>query len=340
VVPGKSEWRSTVPDLIEGPLATDGTRLFVSTRDGSVVALALLDGSVLWRQDPGAAAVAARPGSLVARREDGGLSGLNPESGAERWRTDTGVRGTLPPFLDGSLVLVAGEGLAALDEASGRSIWTVPEARCTTRPFPAAGLVAVGEADGAVRARELERGETVWSVPSGGGPLPAAGLADDEGRVFVGTAARSFVSLAARTGKERWRWRTASEVLFPPALSGRSVVFASHEAVLYALNRGNGHLDWRAPLPARPLSPPLVFETAVIVACLENEVVAFDARSGRRLGVLRTPAGIRGAPLLMGDRLYVPLLDHSVSAYTLDRSPAKPEEKRAPVRRRRRARSP
>ena len=91
-----------------------------------------------------------------------------------------------------------------------------------------------------------------------------------------------------------------------------------------ALNRANGHLDWRAALPARPLSGPLVYKTAVLVACFENQVVGFDARSGRPLGVLRTKAPIRTAPILVGDQLYIVQRDRSVVAHALNLTPAAP----------------
>ena len=65
------------------------------------------------------------------------------------------------------------------------------------------------------------------------------------------------------------------------------MLFAAYDAVLYALERG-GNLAWRGALPSRPLAAPLVVEGRVVVACLENQLVAFDAESGAKAGGFTT----------------------------------------------------
>jgi outer membrane protein assembly factor BamB len=171
---------------------------------------------------------------------------------------------------------------------------------------------------------------------STGSALLAPALPDERRGVFVGTTARAFLSVTSDEGKSRWRWKLGADVLKPPILFGRSVLFASHEAVLYALNADNGHLDWRAPLPARPLSGPMPNGTAVLVACLENEFVGFDARTGRALGGFKTDAEILAAPLLVGGRLHVAFRDRSVGTFWLNQSPAKPAPSAPPKPRGRR----
>jgi outer membrane protein assembly factor BamB len=105
---------------------------------------------------------------------------------------------------------------------------------------------------------------------------------------------------------------------------GEHVLFATFEDVLYALKRGNGHMAWRAPLPSRPASGPILVGDSVLVACYETEILGFEGRTGKRLGGLKTPAEIRTAPLLVGDRLYIGLRDRSIVAYTLDMTIARP----------------
>jgi hypothetical protein len=92
--------------------------------------------------------------------------------------------------------------------------------------------------------------------------------------------------------------------------------------VIYALRRGGGNLAWRATLPSRPLGPPLLLGKGVIVSCYgprpsENLLVGIDGRNGRRLGELRTPAEVQGKPLLIGDRLFLPLRDLRIVAFQL-----------------------
>src|SRR6185295_17857732 len=108
-------WTAALEDPIEGPLATDGTRVFVATSAGIRAYDAA--GAVSW-QIAGAAAtgtLAAAQGVLIVHGADGVVSSLDPADGASRWRAETPVGGGLPPVIDGDRVLVAGRGLTALD---------------------------------------------------------------------------------------------------------------------------------------------------------------------------------------------------------------------------------
>jgi outer membrane protein assembly factor BamB len=157
----------------------------------------------------------------------------------------------------------------------------------------------------------------------------ASPVVDDQGRVMVGTTARAFVALRLDKGTRKWRWKLGADVRASPVLLGDHVVFASHEAVLYALSRGNGNLRWRANLPSRPLAAPLLLGRGVLVACYgsrpsENLVLGFDGDTGARLGEMRTPAELQGAPLLVGDRLVLAYRDGRVVGLQIA-APADPE---------------
>lgn len=140
--------------------------------------------------------------------------------------------------------------------------------------------------------------------------------------MLVGTTDRRFLALRIVKGQPRWRWKVGADITQAGVVLGPAALFVSYDNILYAVGRGNGHLRWRGALPSRPLSGPILTGSAVLVACLESDILGFDARSGRRLGVLKTPAEIRTPPLVIGDRLYVGLRDRSVIALALDQTPA------------------
>jgi outer membrane protein assembly factor BamB len=247
---------------------------------------------------------------------------MDPASGAMRWRATSGVGGVLPPVIHGNLVVVAGEGLAALDADSGRLLWMDREARVTAPPVLWGPWVLTGDADGAFRCRDAATGTPLWSYPTAR-PLLAPPAVDDRQRVLLGTTDRRFVSLALEDkGDERWTWRLGAGVQNPPAILGDFVLFASHEDVLYGLRRGNGHIAWRASLPSRPLSGPVLHGPAVIVACYgvrpgETFLVAFDGRTGERAGDVKAPGEIRTPPILAGDLLVMGLAERAVVALRL-----------------------
>lgn len=324
--PLSTSWTVTLEGPIAGPMAADLTRAYVHTRDGAVLAVGLADGATAWRAEPGPGLLGGGPAGLVLRQADGTVSGLDPETGSVRWTTPSAVAGDLPPVLDGDRVLLAGDGVAVLEASSGRVLWAVAGGPAVSAPPAAAeGRVVVGEADGTVRCRDAGTGRSLWTYRAGG-PLTAAPVIG-QGRVLVATGGREFLALHLEDGDRDWRWKVGADVQWPAAVAGDLVLFASHEDVLYAVKARGGNMVWRAPLPSRPLSPPLVTAGGVLVACYgarpeENLFVGFDLRNGQRLGELRTPAELAAPPLVSGGRLVLGLLDRRLLALELPPPPA------------------
>jgi outer membrane protein assembly factor BamB len=316
-------------EVIEGPLASDGGRIFVATRQGAVRALDP-SGEQVWRRDGPPGRIAATTGALLLREEDGTIVSLDPATGVTRWTANSGVLGELPPTIDRDRIFVAGRGLAALDLATGRLLWSQPGSPTVSQPLAHGNWVLAGEGDGALRCRDRASGAVVWAYRTRE-PLVAPPVVDQDGRVFLGTTDRRIQALTLRKGGQRWRWKVGADVQHTGVVFRDAVLFAAFDDVLYALKRKNGHLAWRTPLPSRPLSPPVLAGGAVLLACYESEVLGFNARTGKRLGGLKTPAEIRTPPLLVDDRLYVGLRDRTVVAYRLDMTPAAPETPRPPA---------
>jgi outer membrane protein assembly factor BamB len=320
--PMSQVWTAPLDDHVRGPLASDGRLVFVATLDGSLRGLDLTTGALQWRVGGRPGVLAARKDLLVAREEDGTVWGLDPGTGSARWKVESGVEGTLTPVFDGDRVVVAGRGLASIDAAKGAVVWSVPADAVASAPPAVSGpCLLVPEEGGALRCRAPGTGNSVWTWASGG-PLYASPVVDGDGHVFQGTSSRAFVGLDLKNGHRQWRWKLGADVRTRPVLLGETVVFASHEAVLYALRRGGGNLSWRATLPSRPLASPVLLGEGLIVTCYgsrpsENLLVGFDGRNGRKLGELRTPAEVDGEPLLQGDRLLIPLRDLRVMALQL-----------------------
>jgi outer membrane protein assembly factor BamB len=322
VFPIATNWTVSVgEDPISGPLASDGGRLFVATQGGRVSGLDRFTGASLWQVEgrPGSMAFAA--GILALREADGTVWSIDPDNGSARWKAESGIAGTFPPVVTATLIVVAGEGLAVLDAKTGRVSWSAADVRAATAPALTATSVALGEADGHIRCRDLATGRLLWSHPTAR-PLQAAPLADEHGRILAGTTDRRFVSLDGEKGDARWTWRLGADVQHPPAVFERLVLFATYEDVLYALDRGNGHLSWRAALPSRPLSGPVLFGDAVFVACHgarpgETFLIGFDARTGERQGDFKVPGEARTPPLLVGDRVYVGMRDRAHTVVSL-----------------------
>jgi outer membrane protein assembly factor BamB len=316
VFPIATSWSVSAGEShVDGALASDGGRVFVATRDGRVSGLDRFTGAALWTVSGRPGVLTYAPGTLILREADGTVWSMDPETGSARWKVESGIAGALPALVAPKAIVVAGDGLAALDPASGTVQWTVPEVKATTAPALAGEAVVIGEGDGALRGRALADGHVLWSLPTAH-PMQAAAIADADGRILAGTTDRRFMAVDPKSGKPRWTWRLGADVHQPPLAFERFVLFATNEDVLYALDRGNGHLQWRAPLPSRPLAGPVLFGGAVLVACHgarpgETFLIAFNARTGVRLGDFKVPGEARTPPLLVEDRLYLGMRESS-----------------------------
>ena len=328
IFPLTTEWKAQIGDAFEGPalwppLATDGARVFVATVDGTVRGLDGGTGSVRWTVANRRGPLSARPGLLVVREADGTVWGMAPASGSARWKAETRVAGGLSAAIGDDAIFVGGEGLVALDAATGNVRWTAdPPPRVTALPVAAGPRLFVPEEDGTLRCRDAATGAVVWSFATRGA-LRASPAVDAAGRrVVLGTSDRRFLALSLDKGKKRWTWKIGAEVQGGPAIVENRILFATHEDVLYALKRGGGALVWRASLPSRPLSAPLVVEGAVLVACYgtrprESFVVGFDIRTGRRLGDMKTTSELAAPPIVLGPGLVAGLRDRSVVRFRL-----------------------
>jgi len=306
-----------VGEAVVAPLAADSRRIFVATRDGAVRALDPQTGTVLWKAEELPGRLSATDGVLLVRGESGVLTSLHPRTGAVRWRAETAVAGTLPAVLAGGRAWVAGKGLAAVVLDTGRIAWTdASGAETTSPPAPTNARLLTGEKDGTLRCRDRATGVSLWTLRTGEALLAPPLVDEARRRLYLGTADRRILEVSLDRGRPGWSWRIGADVGHAGLLLNGRILFASYDAVLYALAQG-GNLAWRGALPSRPLSAPLVVGSHVLVACLENQVVAFDAATGAPAGSFKTVAEIRTPPIRAGGMIVLGMRDRSVIAYAL-----------------------
>ena len=305
-------------DFVEGALATDRRRLFAITRDGIVRAFDPATGQVLWESEQSSGTLAASETGLIVRLVDGTVKSLAPARGTVKWEAASGIIGDLPPVLDGDRVLIAGKGMAALDLATGHVVWSAPtDPTVTASPVAAGSRLLAGEEDGTLRCRDRASGVSLWKLRTGSALLAPPVVDPEQRRLYLGTTDRRILEVGLETGRKGWAWKVGADVESPGLIHENRVFFTAFDAVLYALNRGNGNLAWRAPLPSRPLSGPLLSGATVLVACHEKDVIGFDMKTGRPVGNLRTTARIGTPPLLLDGRLFLGLRDRSVVGFEL-----------------------
>src|SRR6266545_2022576 len=171
--------------------------------------------------------------------------------------------------------------------------------------------------DGTLRCRDRASGVSLWKLRTGSAILAPPVVDPEQRRLYLGTTDRRILEVGLEKGKKGWAWKVGADVESPGLIHEHRVFFTAFDAVLYALNRGNGNLVWRAPLPSRPLSGPILSRATVLGACHEKDVIGFNVKTGTPVGNLRTTARIGTPPLLLDGRLFLGLRDRSVVGFEL-----------------------
>jgi outer membrane protein assembly factor BamB len=150
-------------------------------------------------------------------------------------------------------------------------------------------------------------GKQVWQAKVDGINFPLA-IAARDGRFVLAGNDGTVLSLEAATGRELWRGGVGQKLSAGVGSDGRyaAVVTVGNDVV--ALDAGREL--WRARLPARSVTAPLVAGERVFVMTVDRVVHAFDVLDGRRLWVMQRPGdaltlGQAGVLTAVGDTLIV-----------------------------------
>ena len=195
--------------------------------------------------------------------------------------------------------------------------------RITADPVSDGSRIFTLDAQSGVTATALSGG-TLWSrslVPGfeRAGDASGGGLAVVGGTLFVSTGYGELHALDAATGAERWVQRLDAPIT-TPKVAGGLVYLVSRDNRAWALDAGNGRIQWE--LPAAPSASvmatapaPAIADRAVLLPFGSGEILAAlrqsgirvwgSSVSGARRGVAYNDVGdITGDPVLSGNVAY------------------------------------
>jgi len=129
-------------------------------------------------------------------------------------------------------------------------------------------------------------GRQVWQAKLSGVQFPLA-MASRDGNFVVAGDDGTVLALEAASGREVWRSQVSAPLAAGVGTDGRfaAVVTRANEVVVLE----QGRQLWKARLPGRVLTAPLVAGERVFVMGVDRVVHAFDALDGRKLWVLQRP---------------------------------------------------
>jgi hypothetical protein len=194
--------------------------------------------------------LAIDPGSELP--ENASVYALDKRTGAIEWRTELPIDGDDVRYTDGTLA-VRGNGVAAVDPASGDVEWSVRmDGYTTLRTTPEVFVVAGGRT---VTTVDRTTGEIRWSRSTAGDvfepPIVESGLVAywTQGR-FDGSLRSPIVVRDAETGELQWRLDREGG---SPSIAGFAdgALIAAYDESLVAHDATNGSVRWSREMPNR-----------------------------------------------------------------------------------------
>jgi outer membrane protein assembly factor BamB len=278
--------------------------------------------------DPAWMTPALAHGLLYVGTIDGALFALDAETGAERWRVTSSVRGWAPrPAVDGDSVYAAfpDKHVYALDAMTGETRWSfATDIETGAEPAVVDGVVYFSFSPDVLETRQTEEdpravvfaldtatGQPQWTFTGVGPFISAPTIAD--GLVYIvsgNTEAGSDLTIAidAATGIERWRAPLDNS-------NGNSIAVA--DGAVYVVGRtgvdkfdaATGDQRWHLTFEgiSGAVPEPAIAHGLVYVSDALRHLVAIDVETGVerwRLDIGRNSPAM-SAPVVVGDVVYV-----------------------------------
>jgi eukaryotic-like serine/threonine-protein kinase len=234
--------------------------VYVSSRDGTFVALNAITGAETWRVQLGDGFLSSPTvvdGTVYVGSDEGTLYALDAATGQERWSYDAGGSVISSPAVVNDVVVIGGNGVVhAIARDDGAVRWQARgNATHANSVAVADGMVhavfselgtAVGDWTGTVAAFALETGQALWTYQVNRflrGPAVANGV------VYVAHQ-EGVIALEAATGNEIWAAAidglvidAINDEVGAPAVANGSVYMSGQSLV--ALDAASGVQRWR-----------------------------------------------------------------------------------------------
>jgi outer membrane protein assembly factor BamB len=292
--PFRLVWSRGLGSLIEFPAVVSDGVAYVGNTHGTVRALSMRDGTVVWRHDTRLGKMAASPAvvgaDLVVHGMDGVVRVLDRRSGRLRFAYHVGSPIESSPLVRDRIdYFGAWNGnVYALDLRTRRLRWTYRSGyKITSSAALAARTLYIGDYGGRLLALAPGSGRLRWSAGVNGRIYGTPAVWG--GRVFVPSSDGGSLTAFTTRGRYLWRVRTGGYVYSSPAVWDGRVYFGSYDGRLYSVSARTGDLHWSVQTGGPVSGAPVVVDGVAYAGSFSHRIVGVDGRTGRE--VLRFPHG-------------------------------------------------
>ena len=240
---GKRQWGMQYGPIESSPLKI-GEFLYVTTLDGTLVAVKKADGMEFWKfettvkdsRKPIRSSPASDGEVIVFGSDDGAIYAVERLTGKLRWKYQTGASIFATPVLQGGACIVGSldSSLYAIDARTGALRWKYEAgSRIYSAASASQSLVFIGASNGTVTALSLGSGTKVWSFEAksvvSSAPLIAGEI------LYVGSMDRTLYALRLQTGEKIWEYTVEGRIRVSPVIWGDMLLLSYEDRYITAL---------------------------------------------------------------------------------------------------------
>jgi outer membrane protein assembly factor BamB len=284
--PFRIVWSRGLGTLIEFPAVVKDGVAYIANARGTVSALDMRNGKVIWQHDTPNGKMASSPAvwreQLVVHGMDGHVWVLRRSDGHLLWHYTVGSPvESSPVVIDGVDVFGAWNGtITALDLRTHKVRWRrYGGCKVTSSVALAGSTLYVGDYCGRLLALGVGNGTLRWSRSVNGRVYGTPAVA--AGRVFVPSSTGGSLTAFSTGGRYLWRRSTGSYVYSSPAVADGRVFFGSYNGVFYALRASNGATLWAHGTGGPISGAATVVDGVAYAGSFAHRILGVDASSGR-----------------------------------------------------------
>ena len=294
-------------------LKKDENKLFLSTTKGKVYCIDGNQRQILWEftsPEPLAGSPYLGISYIFVFDEKNNLYCID-QTGQLKWKKP--IPDTITSQLGGSeeqIYIGTEKGtLFCLKAENGETIWSFKaDGAIRSNPVMWNDHVIFGCDDHCIYFLNLE-GSLIWKFPAGG--QIGTTLCLDENFLYFGTANHHIHCLNLKRKKPKWSVYLAGNVVTPPAIKGKNIIFLCSNGVLYCLNKRNGTTLWWNQVSSFSYYKLEITENKVAVSSLSSKLVCFDIETGKNMGTFNASKEIQSNPIWFPPYLLVNLYDRN-----------------------------
>jgi outer membrane protein assembly factor BamB len=286
--PFRVVWSRGLGSLVEFPAVVQDGVAYVANARGTIRALDMRTGDVVWRHDTPHGKMASSPAvvgaELVVHGMEGDVQVLRRSDGRLLWRYVVGSPiESSPIVVDGLDVFGAWDGdVTALDLRTHRVRWRRQDGCKITSSAAVSGrTLYVGDYCGRLLALDARTGALRWSASVNGRIYGTPAVAG--GRVFVPSSDGGSLTAFTTSGRYLWQRLIGSYVYSSPAVWAGRVFFGAYNGVFYAVSAASGRTLWSVGAGGPISGAAVVVDGVAYAGSFAHRILGVDARSGRVL---------------------------------------------------------